>query len=126
MKKVFTILLAVMVSVVFVGVTVAAEKKAAEPAKKEEKKAPEKVSQATGEISAVDAKANTFTVKTDKGDITCGVSADTKITSGKDAKTLADVKVGDKVACKYAMMDGKHMCKSLEIKAMEMKKEMKK
>ncbi|MBI3599987.1 MAG: hypothetical protein HY097_05030 [Nitrospinae bacterium] len=82
-----------------------------------EKKEPVKVMQVKGEITAVDAKANTFTLKTDKGDITCEIGAGSKITAGKDSKTLADVKAGDKVECKYAMEGEKHICKKLDIKA---------
>lgn len=69
----------------------------------------------TGEITAVDTQANTFTLKTDKGDITCALGADSKIKSGKEVKTLADVKVGDKVTCKYKTEGDKHVCKTLNI-----------
>lgn len=129
MKKILVILLALMVSAAFAGATFAAEeKKAAETknpcAAKEEKKETEKVMQSTGEITAVDAKANKFTLKSSrKGEVTCEVTADTKIMMGKESKTLADVKVGNKVTCKYAMKDGKHVCKSMDIKAAEKKEE---
>lgn len=56
----------------------------------------------SGTVSAVDAKANTITVKTDKGDVTVNVTADTKIMVGTAAKAIADVKVGDKVSVKTA------------------------
>lgn len=94
------------------------EKKAPEPAKKEEKKAVEKVMQAKGEVTAVDAKANTLALKTaKKGDITLDVTAETKITSGKEVKSLADVKVGDKVNVKYVSKEGKNISTSIALKA---------
>lgn len=129
MKKIFALMIALMMVVAFGGSTFAEEaKKAAEPAKtvepaKEVKKAPK---QLTGEVTAVDAKANTVTVKGKKGESTCEVTADTKITAGKEAKTLADVKVGDKVECKHVEKDGKSVCKSLKIKTAEKKEEKKK
>ncbi|MBI5748109.1 MAG: hypothetical protein HZA00_03215 [Nitrospinae bacterium] len=105
MKKIVSLMIAFALVFSFAGLVSAA------------KKSPMKVMQASGEITAVDATANTFTLKTKKGDITCEVGADAKITSGKESKTLADVKVGDKAACKYAMEGDKHICKSLDIKA---------
>jgi PDZ domain-containing secreted protein len=95
-----------------------AEKKAA-PATMEEKKAPVKVKQATGPVAAVDAKAKTITVKTTKGDVTAMVDDKTKIMMGKDMKTLADIKAGDKVKVKYSETDGKMMAKSIAIKPAE-------
>jgi len=88
-----------------------AEKKAAAPAEKKEaapakaeKKAPAKKHQVTGEVAAVDAAANSITVKGKKGDVV--ISA--------DAKMLADVKVGDKVVAKYEEKDGKNVAKSVK------------
>jgi hypothetical protein len=95
-----------------------AEKKAA-PAMMEEKKAPAKVKQATGEVAAVDAKAKSITVKAKKGDVTAMVDDKTKIMMGKDMKTLADIKAGDKVTLKYSEADGKMMAKSIAIKPAE-------
>lgn len=127
MKKIFAMMTAFMLVVAFGGLVLAAEEKKAAPPAKEAKPAHEKVMQATGEITAVDTTANTFTLKSKKkGEMTCSVTTDTKITMGKEAKTLADVKVGDKVTCKYVEMDGKHVCKAMDIKAIAMKMEGKK
>lgn len=113
MKKIFALVISLTMVVAFSGATFAAEeKKAAEPAK-----AAEKVMEHKGVITAVDAKANTFTMKTEGGEITCGITADTKITSGGAAKTLADVKVGDNVECKCVKKGDKFVSKALEIKA---------
>jgi Cu/Ag efflux protein CusF len=100
----------------------AAEKKA-EPVKAEKKAAPVKVKQVTGDVSAVDAKAKTITVKGKKGDTVVTCDDKTKIMMGKDVKTIADVKVGDKVTVKFSEADGKMTAKSVAIKAAEKKAE---
>lgn len=105
MKKIFAFIVALAMVAAFGGATFAEEKKAAE-----------EVMVHSGEIAAVDVKSNTFTMKTKGGDINCEVTADTKITAGKDTKTLADIKVGDKAECKCVKKDGKLVSKSLEIK----------
>lgn len=125
MKKILAILAVLMMVVAFSGATFAAEeKKAAEPAT-EAKKAPEKVKQVTGEVTAVDAKANTVTVKGKKGDVTVEVTADIKITAGKEAKTIADVMAGEKATVKYVEKDGKNTAKSIDVKAAAKKEEKK-
>ena len=128
MKKIFALMVAMMLVVAFSGATFAEEKKAveapaaaetaktAEPAKKA-KKPSEKVKQVTGEVTAVDVKTNTVTVKHKKGDVTVEVTADTKITAGKETKTLADVMAGVKVTAKYFEQDGKNTAKSIDVKA---------
>jgi hypothetical protein len=82
----------------------------------EEKKAPAKIKQVTGEVTAVDAKAKTVTVKGKKGDVTVSTDDKTKVTMGKEMKSVADVKVGDKVIVKYSEADGKNVAKSIGIK----------
>lgn len=117
MKKILAILAVLMMVVAFSGATFAAEEnKAAEPAT-EAKEAPEKVKKVTGKVTAVDAKANTVTVKGRKGDVTVEVTADTKITAGKEAKAIADVMAGEKATIKYVEKDGKNTAKSIDIKA---------
>ena len=51
-----------------------------------------------GTVKAVDVEKNTLTVTTEKGDVTVTTTKETKVTEGDAAKTLADVKVGAKVA----------------------------
>jgi ribosomal protein S1 len=132
MKKVLAIIVSLVLVVSFAGLSFAAEKAADKKApamaeKKapamEEKKAPAKIKQVTGEVAAVDAKANTITVKAKKGDTTVTVDDKTKIMMGKEKKAIADVKVGDKVMVKFSEADGKMVAKSVAIKAAEMKKE---
>ena len=101
MKKAIAIVLSVMFIFALTSVTFAAEKKMA-PAKAEMKEAKAKMKQVTGVVAAVDAKANTITVKKGKKDTTITVDDKTKIMVGKEKKALADVKVGDKVTVHYA------------------------
>ncbi len=110
MKKALAIVLSVMFIFALTSVTFAAEKKEAPakaekkeaPAKAEKKEAKAKMKQVTGEVTAVDAKANTLTVKKGKKETTINVDDKTKIMAGKAKKALADVKVGDKVTVHYA------------------------
>ncbi len=112
MKKAIAIVLSLVLMFAFTAVTFAAEKKAA------------KSKTVTGEVTAVDAKANTLTVKGKKGDVM--ISTDDKTKMMPKGKTMMDVKTGDKVTVKYMEADGKNMAKSVEMKAAPMKKEEKK
>lgn len=72
----------------------------------------------TGTVKAVDAKAMTLTVTgAKKGDVALTANDKTKVMAGKDAKTLADVKVGDKVKATYMSEGGKDVAKKIEITA---------
>ena len=133
MKKTIAIVLSLVLMFAFTAVTFAAEKEApmkAAPAEKEmkaekkEMKAAKK--QVTGEVAAVDAKANTLTVKGKKGDVMVSTDDKTKVMAGKDAKTLADVKVGDKVTVKYTEANGKNVATKVSIMAAPAKKAEKK
>jgi ribosomal protein S1 len=135
MKKTLAIIVSLIFVLSFAGLSFAADKaveKKAEPVKAEkkapvvaEKKAPAKVKQVTGDVAAVDAKANTITVKGKKADTVVTCDDKTKIMMGKDKKALADVKVGDKVTVKYSEADGKMTAKSVAIKMAEKKAEKK-
>ena len=135
MKKTIAIIVSLIFVLSFAGLSFAADKpaveKKAEPVKAEKKApvvaekkaAPAKVKQVTGDVAAVDAKANTITVKGKKGDTVVTCDDKTKIMMGKDKKALADVKVGDKVTVKFSEADGKMTAKSVAIKAAEKKAE---
>jgi len=128
MKKAIVIIVAALFIFALTSISFAAEKavpapiekKEAAPAKAEEKavekKAPAKVKQVTGEVIAVDAKANTVTVKGKKVEVIVTCDDKTKVMMGKEKKTLADVKAGDKVTVKYKEVDGKNVAKSIAIK----------
>ena len=73
----------------------------------------------SGEVTAVDTAANTFTIKGKKGEVVLTTTDRTRFAEGK---TLADVKVGDKLSAKYSEKDGKMM--AWKVMTMEdMKKE---
>ncbi|HBR18064.1 MAG: hypothetical protein A3G39_07540 [Deltaproteobacteria bacterium RIFCSPLOWO2_12_FULL_43_16] len=97
MKRILMLLLAVAVTVAFSGMTFAAEEaKKAEPAKAAAPAA-KTVTKGSGEVTAVDANAKTITVKTKKGEVVISITENSKITVGKETKTLDQVKAGDKV-----------------------------
>jgi Cu/Ag efflux protein CusF len=118
MKKTIAVVLSLLFILAVTSITFAAtaEKKEVAVEKKIEAapavKAVEK--HVKGEITAVDAKAMTITVKGKKGDVTLTVDAKTEIKMGKDKKTVADLKVGDKVKIIYHEADGKNTAKSIE------------
>lgn len=132
MKKIIAIIVSLLFVLSVAGLSLAAEKKEAAPAPaaKEEKKVdeqkPEKKTHhyVHGEVTAVDAVAKTLTVKGKKGEVTLTVDDKTKFHKGK---TLADLKVGDKLGAKYKDVDGKMVATRIKTKKHhhDAKKEMK-
>ena len=84
-----------------------------------------KTKQMTGEVKEVDTKTMTLSVsKKIKGNTQVtmfSVNEKTKIMLDDDTKSLADIKVGDKVKVKYTNADGKNIAKSVAIKSAEKK-----
>lgn len=113
MKKAIAIVLSIMFVFALTTVTFAAEKKAG------------KGMHVAGEVTNVDAKANTITVKGKKGDVTVSVDDKTAIMAGKEKKTMADVKVGDKVKVEYTEADGKSVAHKVHLMKAEKKMEKK-
>ncbi len=72
-----------------------------------------------GEVTAVETAAKTLTVKTMRRKQAATVGVDVpdmaKITEGKAAKTLADVKVGDRVWMTYGRTSGKLVADEIHI-----------
>lgn len=123
MKKTIVIVLSLIFVFAITSLSIAAEKKeapataapaAAAPAKVAPVKA-EASKHVTGNVSAVDADAKTLTVKGKKADVVISVDVKTKITAGKEAKTLADIKAGDKVIVNYIEANGKNTAKRIGI-----------
>ena len=116
--KAFMIL---FVAIAFAGFAIAEEAKEAKPeaapAAEKEKPAPKaKVKSVTGEVIAVDATAKTITLKSKiKGEVTVNVTDTTKIKAGKEDKTLADIKAGDKIRVSGKEAEGKIEAKSVRI-----------
>lgn len=79
-----------------------------------------KVQQITGEVTAINTNAMTMTVtkkmRSKVLDVVVTVNDETKIMIGKEKRTFADVKAGDKVIVKYREVDGKNVTQSIAIK----------
>jgi len=129
-KNALKVLVVALTTLAFSGVSFAQEKKAtpatpAAPAtekKSEMKSEKPKTTRITGEVTSVDAKAGTLTVKAK--DKETNLTTDTK---AKDA--LEKVKVGDMVKVSYTEKDGKMVASSIaktETKAKTTKPEEKK
>lgn len=131
MKKTFTIIMVTLFTFAVVSICYAVEEKRATPApststttQSESATAPAekpKIKQITGEIKALDTKTMTVTVmkkmKDQVKEVTSTITEKTKITMDKAKKTLADLKVGDKVTLKYTESAGKNIAKSIAIKS---------
>lgn len=126
MKKVLSVLLALVMMFAFTAVSFAAEQGAAPaPAEKTEKvekthhmkKAKKAVHhrRIVGEVAAVDAAAGTIKVKHKKTEVTVTVSAKTRIKAGKEKKSIEDVKTGEKVTVRYKAEEGKNVATSVYI-----------
>jgi hypothetical protein len=111
MKKALALIVSLLFVLSVVGISFAKERKHAT-----------KAMHVSGEVTAVDAAANTLSIK---GEVALTTTDKTRFAEGK---TLADVKVGDKLAAKYSEKDGKMTAwKVMTKKEMkEMKKDRKK
>jgi len=109
MKKV----IALMIMVLFVGMTlgIASAEEAVKPAPAQ-KNAPAGV---RGEVTAVDAAAKSITIKSTKQGVQLTVTDKTKIMVGKESKTLADVKVGDRAMANYKKEGDKNIATSIRV-----------
>lgn len=116
MKKILSVVLSLIFVFALTSASFAEENKEAAATPAVEQKEAAKRVQVTGEIAVLDAAAKTFTVKGRKGDVTLSVDDKTKITAGRETKTLADLKAGEKVTVKYTESDGKNTAKSVKIK----------
>ena len=112
MKKALAIIVSVLIVLSVVGLSFA-----------EEKKDSTKAMVVSGEVTAVDTAANTLTIKGKDGEVVLATTDRTRFAEGK---TLADVKVGDKLSAKYSEKDGKMMAWKVmtkeEMEKMEMMK----
>jgi len=112
MKKV----IALMIMVLFVGMTlgIASAEEAVKPAPAQ-KNAPAGYSSVRGEVTAVDAAAKGITIKSTKQEVQLTVTDKTKIMVGKESKTLADVKVGDRAMANYKKEGDKNIATSIRV-----------
>ena len=110
MKKALAIIVSVLIVLSVVGLSFA-----------EDKKDSTKAMLVSGEVTAVDTAANTLTIKGKDGEVVLTTTDSTRFAEGK---TLADVKVGDKLYAKYSEKDGKMMAWKVMTKE-DMEKEQK-
>lgn len=128
MKKVLSLVAAMIMIFAFTAVSFAAEqgmapsaveKKEAVPTMKVEKKHHAKKTvryhRIVGEVSAVDAGAGTLTVKHRKGETAVSLYTKTRIKYGKEKKSLEDIKAGEKVTVRYKEESGKKVATSIYI-----------
>lgn len=80
-------------------------------------KAAQKTRRDVGTVKAVDATAKTLTVETKSGDATIAIGDKTTIKRGKNTVKLEDLKAGDRVTVVYAEQDGKHVARSITLRA---------
>ena len=114
MKNMIKVLVIALTSLAFSGVSFAQAKPAtpatpatpAAPAMEKSEKA--KTNGVTGEVTSVDAKAGTFTVKAKDKEI--NLAADSKSTKA----ALEKLKVGDMVRVSYTEKDGKMIASSVK------------
>ena len=115
MKKAIAIVLSVMFVFALTTVTFAAEKKMSSDMMNRKVMKTGRMS-ISGVITAIDAKANTVTVKNTKREVTVSLDDKTLIKAGKEKKTLAELKTGDKVHVSYREADGKSVAKRIALK----------
>lgn len=113
MKKIFSLVFSVLFVLSVAGLSFAEEQKAAAPAAPAPAAAPKKVEKMktqnfTGDITAIDAAANTITLKDKDVELTVTTTAKTHVIVKGKRKSLSDLKAGDKVEVRYRAKDGKN------------------
>ncbi len=71
----------------------------------------------TGEVVTVDTAANSLTLKGKRAEVVISTNEKTVVQVGKENKSLADVKVGDKIAVRYSEIDGKTLAESIVVRS---------
>ncbi len=110
MKTFIRVLVIALTPLIFTGLSFAqAEKSEKSSAPAMEKKAPTKakITRVTGEVTALDAKAGTVTVKAKDKDV--DLTAESKSAQG----ALEKIKVGDTVRAAYSEKEGKNVASSI-------------
>ena len=119
MRKSLLVLISLAMAALFTAASVSAEgiKGIAENSASGVKATPvamkRKTVSVTGEISEVDPAASTIKVKESNKEVILNVTDKTKITVGKTKKSLADLKVGEKLSAKAREEDSKLVARSI-------------
>jgi hypothetical protein len=75
-----------------------------------------------GEVAAVDATANSLTVRGKKAEVVITTDERTEIKKGSIRSSLADLQIGDKVTVKYLETDGRSIARVIDIKSAKAEK----
>lgn len=105
MKKFTIILISFLLCAVFVTVALSAEKTVSS-----------KTRQITGNVTAIDTKANTVTVEKKNTEVILSVGEKTKIIECTIKSKITDIKIGDKVTAKYKETATENTAKSITIR----------
>lgn len=101
MKRIIIILISLIFVIVLVTIGFAASSK---------------TRQITGNVTAIDTRTNTITVKKKNREVALSVEEKTKIIQCTEKPALTDIKIGDKVTTKYSETVGKNIAKSITIR----------
>ncbi len=101
MKRIIIILISLIFVIVLVTIGFAASSK---------------IRQITGNVTAIDTRTNTITVKKKGKEVTINVEEKTKIIQCTEKTAITDIKIGDKVTTKYSETVGKNTAKSITIR----------
>ncbi|MDP3029352.1 MAG: hypothetical protein Q8O04_07635 [Deltaproteobacteria bacterium] len=104
-KKALLIVLATLLAITVVGLAVAKDIKDIKIKKL-----------ITGEVVTVDTAANSLTLKGKRAEVVIHTNEDTVVQVAKEKKSLADVKVGAKIAVRYSEIDGENLAESIVVK----------
>jgi Cu/Ag efflux protein CusF len=102
-KKALSIALATLLAITVVGLAVA----------KDNVKIKKLI---TGEVVTVDTAANSLTLKGKRAEVVIHTNEDTVVQVAKEKKSLADVKVGAKIAVRYSDIDGEYLAESIVVR----------
>lgn len=108
MKRSFLYVFSFLIAVLMVGSAIAIDKVL--------------IRQVTGDVVTIDTTIKTLTVKGKKAEVVIVADDKTIVKIDKEKKTLSDIKIGDKVTVKYAVIDGKYIARSIEIKPVKTEK----
>ncbi len=108
MKRSFLYIFSFLVAVFIIGSAVAADKVI--------------VKIVTGDVVTVDMTVKILTIKGRKAEVVISADDKTTVKIDKEKKTLSDVKVGDMATVKYAVIEGKNIARSIDIKPLKTEK----
>ncbi len=102
MKRLFLYVVSFLIAVLMVGSAIAIDRIL--------------IRQVTGDIVTIDTTIKTLTVKGRKAEVVIVADDKTVVKMDREKKTLSDVKISDTVTVKYAVIDGKNIARSIDIK----------